>query len=484
MKLLAWIRSIGLPLLRIAAILFGILLAVYAFGPKVYDVHGVSVRASISPALDGRTILEIPPVGSLIADTHSTPLQVNLTITGVRPDELGSALSGEDRSEMLNRIQASTERPLRHFVLWQIGIGALGAGLLYWALFRPGWRRAFIAGIIGLALSGALLGATLQTYNREAFSEPEYHGVIEAAPRVLHLADELFAKLQDFQDKTELVVRNMQLLYGQVDRLDLFEESGDRKILVVSDIHNNFIALELISSLAHHFEVDMVLDAGDLTDFGSRIEMQLLLQIAELGIPYVFVPGNHDSPEVIEFMHNLPNVVVLEGQIIEIDGVRILGAPDPWAYSDAVTADTPEEEEQRLLAQADALRVSVSRAPTAPHIIVTHNPIPGRELMGAVPTLVSGHTHQPNMACEGGSVLVNPGSAGAAGFRGLQSDTEVPYTAVILHYAGPQNLLIAADLITYHALSGSFTVERRLLADSTAEAREDEEPLNTYGTGP
>lgn len=464
---LKWTKGVGLPVLRAAVIIAGMLLAVYAFGPRVYDIYGVSIRASLAPALEGRTVLEIPPVGSLSAETHGAPLRVNLTVTGVQPDEWGPALTEKGQSEILRRIESDTESPLIRFILFQTAIGGFGAGLLYWALFRPRMRGVVCAALAGMVCMGSLLGVTLGTYNRDAFREPEYHGVIEAAPRVLHLADELFTKLQDFQDKTDLVVRNMQILYGQVDRLDLFENNGDRKVLVVSDIHNNFVALEFIGSLAEHFEAEMVLDAGDLTDFGSEMETQLLQKIAELEIPYVFVPGNHDSPQVMEFMRSLPNVTVPEGDIIEIDGIRILGSPDPLAYGDTVAAESPEEMEALLRAQADALRATLAGAPATPDIIITHHPFPGREFIGAAPTLISGHTHQALISREGDSVLVSPGSAGAAGFRGLQSETEVPYTAVILHYAGKENLVVAADLITYHALSGSFTVERRLLAESS-----------------
>lgn len=466
MKWIAVPRMLRLPLLKVLVIVVGAVLSVCLIGPNVYDVYGVSVRAAVVPALDGRTVLEIPPVGSLSAATHAGPLELRLTVTGVRPEEIGgAALTSEGQSEFLNQIENGTQRPLVHFLLRQILIGGGGAALLYWLVFRPPARRVLLPGLVGVLFTGLVLGTALQTYSRDAFREPEYHGVIAAAPRVLHLAGEFFDKIQDFQDKTHLVVRNMQMLYGQMDRLDLLDKPGDRKVLVVADIHNNFVALEFISSLVHHFEVDMVLDAGDLTDFGSPVETHLLTQIADWGIPYVFAPGNHDSPEIMEFMRGLPNVRVLDGGMIEVANLRLLGSPDPWAYGETVVVDNSEEEAERLQAQADELRTMMELKETPPDIIMVHNPIVGRQFLGDVPLVITGHTHSMDIATDDGSTLVNPGSAGAAGFRGLQSNAEVPYSAIILHYAGTENQLLAADIIKYQALSGSFTVERRLLAD-------------------
>ena len=47
--------------------------------------------------------------------------------------------------------------------------------------------------------------------------------------------------------------------------------------------------------------MDLVIDTGDLTDYGTAIETGLAGQIKTTkGVPYLFIPGNHDSPEVIQ----------------------------------------------------------------------------------------------------------------------------------------------------------------------------------------
>ena len=44
---------------------------------------------------------------------------------------------------------------------------------------------------------------------------------------------------------------------------------------------------------------DMIVDTGDLTDFGSPPETAMVQGIRKIGYPYVFVAGNHDSQTVM-----------------------------------------------------------------------------------------------------------------------------------------------------------------------------------------
>ena len=67
------------------------------------------------------------------------------------------------------------------------------------------------------------------------------------------------------------------------------------RVLFVSDLHLNPAAWDVIRSVAKQFDVDMIVDSGDLTDHGSAPENAYVDQIATLGAPYVWVRGNHDS---------------------------------------------------------------------------------------------------------------------------------------------------------------------------------------------
>lgn len=76
---------------------------------------------------------------------------------------------------------------------------------------------------------------------------------------------------------------------------------------------------------------DALLLCGDLTDYGTREEADVL--VAELGgvkVPIVAVLGNHDyesgTPEVVCEALTDAGVRVLDGEAVEIEGVGIAGA--------------------------------------------------------------------------------------------------------------------------------------------------------------
>lgn len=482
-RIAVWLDRLSLTnwrlvVIELLAVAVGAALFVVTFGPGVHEVHGVYFKGEVRPAFNGRTVLEIPPLGSLVANTHQSPVAIHLTLQGIRPDILGENLYPQVDPDLIRDLEAKSHLPLTTFMVKQIALGGLGAAILFWALARPPWKRLLRAGLCGTLLIGALLGFTLNTYDRSAFLEPEYHGVIAAAPRVMHLADELLTKLQDFQDKADLLVHNIQRLFGQAERLTLLEateEESTRRLLIIADIHNNPFALDFVESLVRHFRVDLILDAGDLTDFGSPLEARAAAQIGSFGVPYVFAPGNHDSPEVMDFMRGLSNVHVLEGQVVRIQGIRILGSPDPWAYGESVVADTEEEEQLLLEEQINELQQALDDAETKPDILMVHHPAVARAFADQVPTLVSGHTHRMRLEQLGASWHLNPGSTGSAGLRGLQTTSEVPYSAIILHFNTANRGVVAADVIKYHALSGSFTVERRLMGPPNTENAEPEQ---------
>ncbi|MBO8129586.1 MAG: metallophosphoesterase family protein [Peptococcaceae bacterium] len=464
---------------EIIVIAAGVILFVTLFGAASYDLQGVSVKGYLTVSTSGRTVIELPPLGSLSADTHRGPVEFHLEVTGIQPDVINGSLSAvSNQDEWVNRLESEAQRPLLFFSLRQLVIGGIGGAFTFMIVFRPSLRRILGAGGIGLLLISVAFGYSLSTFKIEAFKQPEYHGIIAAAPRVLHLADEMYNKLQDFKDKTDVVVDNINTLIGQVERLDVLSEPEEEKIkiLIVSDSQNNPISVDFIESLVRNFEVDIVIDAGDLTDFGSPLEAQAFGRIGALGVPYVFAPGNHDSPDVIAFLRTLPNVKVLDGSVVRVKGISILGSPDPWAYGQTVEADNEVEGRKALQKQADDLASVLATADDV-NVVVVHNPVAGRKLAGQVPVIITGHTHRISITEKADSFLINPGTTGAAGFRGLQADNGVPYSAMVLHLNKATKKPTVLDIIRYDPLSGSFTAERRLLGDSLSQ--DDKELLSS-----
>ena len=64
--------------------------------------------------------------------------------------------------------------------------------------------------------------------------------------------------------------------------------------------------------MSRQFQVQAIIDAGDISDHGLAAENQALEPIRTLGVPYVWVRGNHDSLLTQEFIAGLPNGYVLD----------------------------------------------------------------------------------------------------------------------------------------------------------------------------
>lgn len=107
---------------------------------------------------------------------------------------------------------------------------------------------------------------------------------------------------------------------------------ADVLVLHVSDIHNNPVAYNFAAQVVESFDVDLILDTGDLTDWGTALEAEITRRIEALGRPYVFVSGNHDSPQVVQRLLETSHAVVL-GEPVVIAGLHIAGTGDLVAGS-------------------------------------------------------------------------------------------------------------------------------------------------------
>lgn len=101
-----------------------------------------------------------------------------------------------------------------------------------------------------------------------------------------------------------------------------------------------------------------------------------------------------------------------------------------------------------------------------------------KKLAGTYPLIVTGHTHQQSIQVVKDTVILNPGSSGAAGLRGLYADQLVPYSAIIL-YIIPGQGPTAADTVKYDPLSDRFYIERKMLKNYPGQIlnQENEAPL-------
>ena len=108
--------------------------------------------------------------------------------------------------------------------------------------------------------------------------------------------------------------------------------SGTMRVAALGDLHVGEGAQapyrELFAQIAR--EADVLVLAGDLTNYGKTHEMEILCEdLRTVPIPMVAVLGNHDhecgQPEVVKRMLLDAGVRVLDGEAYEIDGVGFAG---------------------------------------------------------------------------------------------------------------------------------------------------------------
>ena len=139
----------------------------------------------------------------------------------------------------------------------------------------------------------------------------------------------------------------------------------------------------------------MVLSSGDDTVNGTAAERGCIRREAAIpsGVPFLVATGNHDS-DVTEAQMRSAGMTVLDGQVVEAAGLRVLGDDDPEhniPFSVDRVKDRPESEEemgQRLVDVARDKRTDV---------MLVHQPAAARVIMNApnlpAPLVLWGHYH-------------------------------------------------------------------------------------------
>ncbi|PFG32770.1 metallophosphoesterase family protein [Sanguibacter antarcticus] len=167
-------------------------------------------------------------------------------------------------------------------------------------------------------------------------------------------------------------------------------------LLLVSDLHCNTGMSPLITSLATMSGADVVLNGGDSTINGTSVERFCIESFASAvpdGVQMVQSDGNHDSALTSEQARDA-GVIVLDGAVVEVAGVRILGDNDPnetriGQGSTSATGESYLETGERLSDVACSERNPVD-------ILLIHTPWVGEAVLesGCVPFQMSGHLHR------------------------------------------------------------------------------------------
>ncbi|RLG21052.1 metallophosphoesterase [Methanosarcinales archaeon] len=211
------------------------------------------------------------------------------------------------------------------------------------------------------------------------------------------------------------------------------------RLLAISDPHGDYAHIPLLMREAG--EVDCVLLAGDITNFGpDELAYELFDLLEPLGCPVLAIPGNCDYRSILSTLDaskaiNLDNAVQTIGDITFIG----IGGSNPTPFD--TTFERSEDELKTmlddLLDQADRIGgriVLLSHAPPKNTLDRVPGGNAGSEAIagaiGKVDLIVCGHIHEDQgTMVRKGTTIVNVGQAsqGRSAIITINEDIDVKF---------------------------------------------------------
>lgn len=440
--------------------------AVYYLGPCSFTIEGITVKAGLAPTATGVTELRLPPFGIITARTHDGPVKLYLTLDQIDSQSFKANIKNPpDSKEFIEKMQKSSYDYVRVFAMRQVIFALLISLFAILIVWRCGLKTALLQSLLSLILLSLPVFYAMGTYDIEAFKEPEYEGVIGMAPSLMDFASKTLNNLDLVKQNTDLVLVNLRKLFTSADSLlvmaDPQEQSKAVKVLLVADLHSNPVGIEFMKSMTRNFHIDLIINAGDLTDLGTEAEAESVSGLQDIKIPQLFAAGNHDSPATIKILSAYDQIEVLNGNMTKAAGLKVLGFPDPLASVEALDYQSSDENQVMLNKEAVRIRAELKRQ-GHPDILVVHDPSLGREFISSAYLTVSGHDHKLSVQQQGQALFIDPGTAGGAGIRGLYSAEGQEYSAAVA-YVIPNKGVIAVDQIEYSPVSNQFSLHRKLI---------------------
>ncbi|MGC4896380.1 metallophosphoesterase family protein [Micromonospora sp. DT31] len=485
-----WLRRLGAALALLTVTLGGIAAGTYAGGHIATDIGPFRAELKLSPSLDGGTTVDIPPLGALLLDSHDGPAYLTVEV-GALDQGRTEALLGDPAS--ISRASHSAVQDVRDGIL-RLGLRTLAsavlATLILAALVFRDVRRTAWAGGLALVVTAGSLGLGAATLRPQSIEEPRYEGLLVNAPAIVGDARRIANDYTKYAEQLQRLVGNVSKLYTTVSALPVMQPSpGTTRVLHVSDMHLNPTGWQLIRTVVEQFGIDVVIDTGDMTDWGSEPEASFVGSIGLLKKPYVFIRGNHDSPRTAAAVAEQPNAIVLNNSITTVGGLTIAGVGDPRFTPDKETSPAGSgltaPVADQMIGAGEQLAGTVRKSPRKVDLALVHDPASAGPLSGACPLVLSGHTHArqvsklPQVPGEQPTTLMVQGSTGGAGLRGLEGEKPTPLTMTVLYF-DQQKLLQAYDEITVGGTGQSqVNLERHIIRDP---AQGDQVPVTPTPT--
>jgi predicted MPP superfamily phosphohydrolase len=502
--------------------------------PTTATVGPIQAEVSVVPSLSPGVHVLLPPAGEVDFGTHVAPFAIQARIAEV---DLEGARALISSPQNLRALRTSAPEDLRTATLQAAGMTAVcalaGALVLSLLVYRRHWIRvAHVASAVTIVL--ATVGVVgLWSFDPDKLAQPRFTGLLGQAPYISGRASSLLQRLESYRSGLADIVSGVTTLYASSDQLPVLPAADDVvPVLHVSDIHLNPLGFDLVQRLVRQFRVEVVVDTGDITTWGTEVESSTLARIKNVGVPYVFVRGNHDSKRTQQAVAQNTNAVVLDGDVREVKGIVFAGIGDPRFTPDtnapiadasslsnrpspSATAGTPGTSSPgrtpgasasspapagtglatpraewlgspdpevragaRLLALVQSWNAAHPDRPVA--VAAIHEPAAVPPLLGSVPLVLAGHLHSRSVRLDAsGTRVMVEGSTGGAGIsstsvRSITDGEPVPLDATLLYVArrgDRAGQVVAYDEITVGGFGlASVTIDRTVLRAGSERA--------------
>ena len=309
--------------------------------------------------------------------------------------------------------------------------GGLGAALIYGYLLNNPKSRKEHAKIGAGATAGltaaslALAAGAYSTYNPTKQWAIETEGIFAEA----YANRDLFKGISQKSSRVSSWVSAVLRLVNSIEAGDDTDTGDDEvKFLLVSDIHGIDVG-PILREAVDQYGATAVIFAGDLLNYGTVGELEaagIPESIEAIGVPFIFVTGNHDKTgpndrDVLTRLAKVSNVILMQSDddsytTVALGGVTIGGFNDPrHSFDGQEASDVGEQEKAAGDFMAAVPFQELDIAVTHEHIATTPINKAANELHPLV--TINGHGHRLDLHTIDNTINIEVGSATAGGLK-------------------------------------------------------------------
>lgn len=462
---------VGLAVVAVAVC--GSVLGVTLAGKASIPIGPFQSSMEVQPSVTGETRVALPPLGSLTLDSHTGPLKLNVSLDSLDQARTQALVADPEGLSKASETVAEDLITGLISVALRAAAGAALAGLLLGGVLFRSVRRAAVCGGLSLALTMGVVGLAAATLRPQSIEEPRYDGLLANAPAVVGDARQIADRYEEYRAQLQRMVTNAAQLYTTASTLPTFDPDPNTvRILHVSDLHLNPAAWSVIATVVEQFQIEAVVDTGDITDWGTEQEAKAYTSaIGTLPVPYIYIRGNHDSQATAKAVAAQKNAIVLDGDTVTVGGLTFAGIGDPRFTPDKSSAPGDLREEQVMYNSGAELADVIADSDTPVDVGLVHDPVSAGPLAGLTPLVLAGHRHQREVSILPDSTtrLMVEGSTGGAGLRGLEGDDPTPLELSVLYFGKDDHALQAYDDITLGGAGQTEVTLQRNVIDGIAD---------------